>query len=173
MVPGDTSRGCQVIGPWPQGRCLGQMVTNSGHGSSKLQSGNESYWELTSYPARPARFVTYMVRITNSGKPTLSTNASNTKSRLYLFIYLFIYLPVSPSLHASLNACPTLHPSTSHPSKSVREQSNKAPATDGKFWSFLPSGEGCFGKQQLISVRISVLFMLWPSIASALHTDIT
>jgi hypothetical protein len=33
------------------------------------------------YSARPARSVTYMVRITNSDKPTLSTNASNTKSQ--------------------------------------------------------------------------------------------
>jgi hypothetical protein len=51
-----------------------------------------------------------MVRITNTDKPALSTNASNTKRpRFYLFIYLLVY----PSLYASLTACPAFHLSTS------------------------------------------------------------
>lgn len=108
------------------------MLTNSGNGSSRLHSVRQGklfgtdvihnlQWYV--YSARPAGFVTYMVRFNNSGKALLSTNVSNTKSRIY---FLFIYVPVYPSLYASLSSCPACHPSATPPSKSVREKAKKS-----------------------------------------------
>ena len=159
VVPGDTSRGCQEIGPWPQGCCLGQMVTNSGgtvlpnFSQARKVIGNSRH-SLQG----PARFVTYMVRITNTDKPALSTNASNTKRpRFYLSacLSIFVRFPNRMSGFSSVHFLVRQSPCENRRTKRLSRTANfEASSLLGR--SFF------FGKLQLISVRISFLFMLWP-----------
>ena len=88
-----------------------------------------------------------MVRFNNSGKALLSTNVSNTKSRIYLFVYLcaclsiFVRFPVllsglSPVRHSSIKV------------RARKGEKKQLPGTENSEASSPLEKGGVFGKLQ-------------------------